>query len=209
MLGTSTQSGHCPLASEGNPIMAKTNFTYSCGHVGVALGRNRNEADRKATWLEGRGQACPECLKEQELAQAKEARAANEWPPLEAVSQKQMDYAIVVRARQMAQIPELQVQIRKAIQALKLKIVMDGRIKPADVMHHLAALKDAMNGALHNVEEQTSAKWWLDVGPVGAVSEAWNERLKIMTDALEANGVLPAKDAQALAKSDFKTLAIL
>lgn len=189
--------------------MAKSLVTYSCGHTGETLGRNRKEADRRAVWL---GQnICPDCekaerdrLHAEENAAAKAAAKAAGLPDLIGVSIKQTDYAATVRAQQLARLPEIKDEIVAFTARLRKALMSVGPFDEGDIDIRLQSIVSAALGALDDIEMESSAKWWLDVGPIMAVDAAWNGRFLEVIAAMQALGEISEADAARFKALTFK-----
>lgn len=183
--------------------MAKSPVTYSCGHAGQVVAKNRREAERRAAWVARN--ACPECeraerdrLHAEENAAAREAAIAAGLPNLIGVSQKQIDYATSMRAKHLATLPDLQEKIARVAELFRDELVAEAGKLDEDIDARIASLVAEVRAELDDVKNETSAKWWLGQGPIWVVIEAWDPRMKGIFDALVDRGTLSHRTANGL-----------
>ena len=88
--------------------MAKATAIYKCPDCGATVERridgfNRRDADSKREWAEAHPILCADCYRKQQRKQQREAAAALSLPTIHGVSDKQVEYAIDLRAKFVAQ----------------------------------------------------------------------------------------------------------
>ena len=138
--------------------MAKYNINYACGHDAVEQIYGKHK-DRESyiQWAEG-SKLCPECWAkkqaEERAAENAKAAAANQSASLPALigSPKQIAWAETIRAKALAASGN---QIRHDAEELLAK-------SPADKQPMMRAVLEAMRSAKSELEQQTSAKWWIE-----------------------------------------------
>ena len=126
--------------------MAKYTITHSCGHTveHQIYGTNAHgERDRKIAWLEST--PCSECYKAEKMEKTAQTNSNANMAELEG-SPKQIAWAEDIRAKALPTLAAMQEKIDNGTGTTELYIKQ----------------RDAMQAAINEVREQTSAKWWID-----------------------------------------------
>jgi hypothetical protein len=165
--------------------MAQYKVNYSCGHAGIVnLFGKCTEREQKIAWYEKQG-LCPECYaREKEAAREALRNAAKaqaqelKLPELEG-TEKQVNWAIVIRAQMLSRY--------EATRANNAKLIL-GRIEEArrayetqneELIAQLEAMTDDQRAQLEIIEKEqkaildrynkilteTSAKWFIENRP--------------------------------------------
>ena len=126
--------------------MAKYTITHSCGHTvehQIYGSNSKGERDRKIEWLEST--PCSECYKAEKMEKTAQTNSNANMAELEG-SPKQIAWAEDIRAKALFIIDVIQKQIDEGKGTSELYIKQ----------------RDAMQAAINEVREQSSAKWWID-----------------------------------------------
>lgn len=127
--------------------MAKTRFTYECGHDGVAHGRNRRDADNYAAYKAK--EKCWECVKQERAAAAAATTEARALPPLSGTP-KQINWANQLRISALDLMEVTTRQILAQVPGIEVDPVIETELSDA-----LALLDTELCGA-------TDASFWID-----------------------------------------------
>lgn len=158
--------------------MARSKFTHSCGHGGTCDGRNRADADRRASRFAT--QPCWDCEKQATNAAAQATAQAAGWLALQGTP-KQIAYAEALRASKLPKLDEALAILRAALR--------DGL--PLAVQ---AEMQDALILVEDEIRAETSAKFWIEEPP-----RDWNRYIQ---DQLISRNLVPSLHGTTRATTD-------
>lgn len=154
--------------------MAKYQVTMACGHnVEIQLYGKESDRDKKIAWLEKHG-LCTECQKAAKAAEHAEATAkaaekamAENLPELTG-TEKQINWALTIRAEKLAEIDSLKAKGLKDIEAQAIKNVLasnteakfwiDNRALDAKSIIQANKMVDAIKAEVENLKKAAEEK---------------------------------------------------
>ena len=149
--------------------MARTGFTYTCGHDGVAHGSSRKDADGRASYFAN--DPCWECKKEAENVRSREAAQAGGLPELQGTP-KQVAYGNTCRH---IALPGLDQALASLRGRLKADLAATVRLAMLDA---LILLEDEVRG-------NTAARFWIENQMAHDQWKAW------LLDQVRARNLVP------------------
>jgi hypothetical protein len=188
--------------------MAKYQVTMACGHtVEIQLYGKEYDRDKKIAWLEKHG-LCTECQKAAKAAEHAEATAkaaekamAENLPELTG-TEKQINWALTIRAEKLAEIDNLKSKGLKEVEAQAIKNVLasnteakfwiDNRALDAKSIIQANKMVDAIKAEVENLKKAAEEKAEVENNNAVAVEEnkiesaktvATDEKYQIKVDA--------------------------